>query len=139
PSRAMPRKTAARAIAGSNWSGFEHDKRGNDMLRKLAFGVAGLVVIGGGAWAATQYLGPQAQAPAGQSDADHDDEDDRLLARPGGGEIQVDDNGFPRLRNGLWNVTTDTDGVTMTARICLDDAFQNEASLFAIQLNSSFC
>lgn len=109
------------------------------MIRKLAIGALGLAVVGGGAWAAIQSFGPQSQAPADGTAANEEDEDDDLLAAPRTGPIEVDESGFPRLRNGLWNVTTTTDGITMTAKICLDDAFQNEASLFSIQLNGSIC
>lgn len=110
------------------------------MIKKLAVGVIALAVVGGGAWAAAQYFGPQSQAPADGASTDEadEDEDDLLMVRRGG-PIEVDESGFPRLRNGLWNVTTTTDRVTMTAKICLDEAFQNEASLFSIQLNGSFC
>lgn len=110
------------------------------MLKKLAIGVVGLAVIGGGAWAATQYFGPassQAQTP-GDPSADEDEDKKRLLSRRRG-PVEVDANGAPLLRNGLWKVTSVTDGVTMTARICLDEAFQKEASLFSLQLIGAAC
>lgn len=108
---------------------------GELMIRKLAIGLLGLGVIGGGAWAGVQYFGDQDRGQAVS-----DDEEDKEYFRVGrGGPVQVDANGFPLLRNGLWNVTTTTDGVTMTAKICLDDAFQREASLFSLKLNGSIC
>ena len=109
------------------------------MIKKLAMGVVGLAVVGGGAWAAMQTFGPESQAPADEVAANEDEEDDDLFMARRGGPIEVDANGSPLLRNGLWNVTTNTDGVTMTAKICLDDAFQREASLFSLRLMGAAC
>lgn len=109
------------------------------MIKKLAMGVAGLAVIGTGAWAAVQYFGPSQDPVAcdARTGDEEQDEDCLLLTRPG--PVEVDDNGAPVLRNGLWKVTTVTDGVTMTAKICLDEAFQKEASLFSLQLIGAAC
>lgn len=109
---------------------------GDLMIKKLAIGLVGLGVIGGGAWAGVQYFGDQDR---GQAVSDDEEDKEYFRVGGGGGAVQVDANGFPLLRNGLWNVTTTTDGVTMTAKICLDDAFQREVSLFSLQLNGSIC
>lgn len=105
------------------------------MIKKLVIGLLGLGVIGGGAWAGVQYFGAQDQAAA----ASEEDEDKEYFRVGGASAARVDANGFPLLKNGLWNVTTTTDGVIMTAKICLDDAFQREASLFSLKLNGSIC
>lgn len=106
------------------------------MIKKVIIGLVGLGLLGGAAWAGIQQFGDR--APAGASEAAEDEEDPEYFeARRGA--VRLDGNGYPLLRDGLWNVSTVTDGVAMTAKICLDEAFQREVSLFALQLNNPIC
>jgi hypothetical protein len=108
------------------------------MIKKVAIGLVGLGVLGGAAWAGITQFGPQSQTPADAAAAEDEEDPEHFQVRRTG-PVEIDSNGFPKLRNGLWNVTTVTDGVTMSAKICLDDAFQREVSLFALSLNGSLC
>ena len=126
------------------------------MIKKLAIGVVGLVIIGGSAWAGGQYFGA-AQDPA----ASEEEEDKLILRRPGAGggtkagEREGGDDGepmvsndavastgavaLPVLRPGLWEVSRTDDTGTLKSQVCMDLAIQSEVNVYGTQLHAPFC
>ena len=126
------------------------------MIKKLAIGMVGLVIIGGSAWAGGQYFGA-ARDPA----ASEEDDDKLILRRPGaGGETKAGEGegdvdgepmvsndavastgavALPVLRPGLWEMTRTDDAGALKSQVCLDIAVQSEVNVYGSQLHSPFC